>query len=62
MFGPLPAFGLYCRHVKGLTLQNVQFYRLRPDPRPPLATEDAPGVRIDGKAAGSEAIGVKTSR
>ena len=24
MFGPLPAYGLYCRHVDGLTLSNVQ--------------------------------------
>jgi polygalacturonase len=62
MFGPLPAFGLYCRHVKGLTLQNVQLTALRPDPRPPIATEDTADVKIDGKALGPEAIGAKTSR
>jgi hypothetical protein len=62
MFGPLPAFGLYCRHVKGLTLQNVQLTTLRPDPRPPIATEDAADVKIDGKAAGPEAIGGTASR
>ena len=25
MFGPLPAYGLFCRHVEGLTLRNLQF-------------------------------------
>ena len=25
MFGPLPADGLYCRHVRGLVLRNVRF-------------------------------------
>ena len=54
MFGPLPAFGLYCRHVKGLTLQNVQLTTLRADARPPIATEDAADVKIDGKAVGPE--------
>jgi polygalacturonase len=35
MFGKtLPAYGLYARHVRGLTLQNVQLISLKPDARP----------------------------
>ena len=38
--GPTPAYGLYARHVDGLTLRNVQFELLRPDERPEVITED----------------------
>jgi polygalacturonase len=50
MFGDhMPAFGLYCWHVKGLRLQNVQLTTLRPDQRPAIALEDAIDTMIDGK-------------
>ena len=39
--GRLPASGLYCWHVKGLRLENVQLTTLRPDQRPAIALEDA---------------------
>ena len=45
----LPASGLYCWHVKGLRLENVQLTTLRPDQRPAIALEDAADVTIDGK-------------
>jgi polygalacturonase len=32
--GELPAYGLYCRHVAGLTLDRVELGVARPDPRP----------------------------
>ena len=35
MFGRLPAYGLYARHVQGLTLQNVTINSQTHDPRPP---------------------------
>ena len=38
--GPTPAYGLYARHVDGLTLRNVQFELLRPDERPEVITDD----------------------
>ena len=52
MFGALPAYGLYCRHVDGLTLSNVQlsfddgYWRLEPEEgrRPRWTTDD--GVPI----------------
>ena len=33
MFGRLPAYGLYCRHVKGFKLLNVQLQLEKPDRR-----------------------------
>ena len=38
--GPTPAYGLYARHVDGLTLRNVQFELMRPDERPEVITDD----------------------
>ena len=38
--GPTPAYGLYARHVDGLTLRNVRFELLRPDERPDILLED----------------------
>jgi polygalacturonase len=49
MFGTLPAYGLYCRHVKGLRLLNVQFTPTKPDARPALVFDDAEDVLVDGK-------------
>ena len=40
MFGPLPATGLYARHVDGLSLDRVRLRTERPDPRPAKAFED----------------------
>ena len=42
MFGnSLPAYGLYVRHAKGITLDNVQFTLRHPDARPALVFDDA---------------------
>jgi polygalacturonase len=49
MFGTLPAYGLYCRHVKGLRLLNVQFALSKPDARPAMVFDDAEDVLVDGK-------------
>jgi len=40
MFGPLPASGLYTRHVDGLALRNVEFQTAKPDTRPPVVLDD----------------------
>ncbi len=40
MFGPLPAHGLYIRHVDGLTLRNVRFSVVTPDSRPAVVLDD----------------------
>jgi hypothetical protein len=48
MFGTLPSYGLFCRHVKGLTLRNVQFRKESDDLRPALMCDDVTGLDIDG--------------
>jgi polygalacturonase len=50
MFGTLPAFGFYCRHVSGLKLSDVRLETVRPDLRPAVICEDARGMMIDGLA------------
>ncbi|MCX6950556.1 MAG: glycoside hydrolase family 28 protein [Opitutae bacterium] len=47
MFGPLPAYGLYVRHVRGLTLRNVQFSFLAEDYRSALVCDDVERLRVD---------------
>ena len=40
MFGPLPASGIYARHVDGLALRGVELATGRPDTRPPIVLDD----------------------
>lgn len=47
MFGRLPAYGFYCRHVKGLKLDNVQLQLAKRDQRHALVCEDVQDVLID---------------
>jgi hypothetical protein len=52
MFGTLPAYGFYCRHVKGLKFTNVQLQTTSPDLRHAMVFEDAQDVSIDGLDSG----------
>ncbi|HYM10132.1 MAG TPA: glycoside hydrolase family 28 protein [Bryobacterales bacterium] len=60
MFGELPSYGLYVRHVEGLTLRNVQTRWLSSDPRPAMIFDDVKDLDIGGFAtdtvAGSEPL------
>ncbi|MGB2866294.1 MAG: hypothetical protein WBC05_23395, partial [Sedimentisphaerales bacterium] len=47
MFGRLPAYGLYCRHVKGLKLLNVQLQLEKADQRHAVVFEDVEDAFID---------------
>jgi hypothetical protein len=47
MFGTLSAYGLYCRHVKGLKLLNVQLQLEKPDQRHAVVFEDVEDALID---------------
>jgi polygalacturonase len=54
MFGTLPAYGFYCRHVKGLSLRNISTSFLQDDERPALVCDDVEGLELAGSAlAGS---------
>ena len=43
MFGIIPAYGLYCRHVRNLMLRRVSLEYDREDKRPPVVLEDVHG-------------------
>ncbi len=51
MFGRLPAYGFYCRHVKGLKLLNVQLQLAKSDQRHGIVLEDVEDALIDGLVA-----------
>jgi polygalacturonase len=64
--GMRPAAGLYIRHVKGLTLKNVEITFDKPDARPSLAVFDADGLTLDHvtttKSAGGELARMQKTR
>jgi len=55
MFGTLPAFGLYVRHARDVTLGNVQLLVDHPDARSALIVDDAVGLRV-ASVTGSAAL------
>jgi len=55
MFGELPAWGLYARHVTGLTMNNLTLKAAGPDFRPALLCDD--GREIRGSALMLDAAG-----
>ena len=57
MFGPLPAYGFFCRHARGLRLSRVQVDVVKPDARPSLVCEDV----IDLDVFGWRALSVNES-
>lgn len=48
MMGPMPAYGLYARNVRGLTLQNIRFQVSTPDLRPALIFDHVTDATING--------------
>jgi hypothetical protein len=48
MFGQLPAYGLYCRHVKGLKMTDVVLQTSTPDARHAVVCDDVEDVTIEG--------------
>ena len=67
MMGPMPAYGLYARGVKGLTLQNIRLQVATPDLRPALIfdhVEDAAinGLNVQGNASAESALRIIDSK
>ena len=48
MFGPLPAYGLYARHVEGLALTDLHTRWDKQDMRPAMIFDDVKDVTVDG--------------
>ena len=44
MFGDMPAYGFFIRHVKGLTMRDVEVSSLKPDQRPAFVMKDVTGA------------------
>jgi hypothetical protein len=49
--GNLPAYGLFCRHVDGLRMRNMEYVMEEPDARPALIFDDVKNLDMDGFAA-----------
>ncbi|MDE1987210.1 MAG: right-handed parallel beta-helix repeat-containing protein [Alphaproteobacteria bacterium] len=47
MFGVMPAWGLYMRHIRGVILRDVELSTLAADARPPAVTDDVSGLRAE---------------
>ncbi len=55
-FGVLPSYGLYLRHAKGITLDNVRFELQSEEKRPAIVCDDVENIEITGfEADGSKA-------
>lgn len=60
LYGTLPAYGLYCRHVDGLKLRNVRLGFFEPDMRPALICDDVKNLELDAFSAEGAAGGEPT--
>lgn len=54
MFGVLPAYGIYARHVRNLRLRNLDLGFGGTEARPPLVLQDVDGLEIAGLYAQTE--------
>jgi hypothetical protein len=48
MFGRLPAYGFYCRHVRGLRLRELEFTAAPGEARPAIVCDDVSDLEIQG--------------
>ncbi len=47
MFGPMPAYGMYFRHIRGLSMRHVDLSLARSDSRPPIMVYDTADVQFE---------------
>jgi len=55
MFGTLPAYGFYCRHVEDLSFKNIELDCEKPDARPSLVCDDVRNLDLGGWNGSTEA-------
>lgn len=51
LFGVLPSYGIYARHVKGLTVENVSLTYATADERPAVVLDDVDTAKFSGFTA-----------
>jgi polygalacturonase len=59
MFGPTPAYGFFVRHLKGLSMSNIQLRMEDPDARPAIILDGVDGARffnIQAQTSGSAPV------
>jgi len=54
MLGPMPAYGLYARGVKGLTVQNLRLQYATPDLRPAVIFDHVTDASLNGLSVQAE--------
>lgn len=59
MFGVLPAYGLFCRHVRGLRVEGVSTAFLKPDRRPALVCHDVRDLDVAGCSFAARELAVR---
>jgi hypothetical protein len=47
MFGTMPAYGFFIRHVKGLEMDHVDVSYVKEEMRPPIVLNDVAGADFD---------------
>jgi hypothetical protein len=62
MFGKLPAYGFYCRHVNDLALRNVRTATAAPDQRHAVYCDDVNTLEVSGARFASAEGGVPALR
>lgn len=55
MFGTLPAYGFYFRHILGLHIRDIRLSYDEPDNRPAVVCDDVANVRLESFQAQAEA-------
>jgi polygalacturonase len=60
MFGLLPAYGVYARHARDLSLRDVDLSFAKDDTRPAIVLDDVAGAELD-HATGEKAGGAPTA-
>jgi hypothetical protein len=67
MFGRLPSYGLYCRHVRGVRLHNLEFGTVSTEQRPAVTCDDVSaaeivGLRVPDRGTGSPVVDLRNSK
>jgi hypothetical protein len=57
MFGRLPAYGFYCRHVTGLRMRGIEFSAAPDEARPAIVCDDVKSFDLHGLRAAEVASG-----
>jgi len=58
LVGTLPAYGIFARHVKGISINNFQINTIKEDKRPPMVFDDVKNGSIKNATANNVTVNV----